>query len=135
MDPPWLKGGSGYDATVLRFIDNGIEKRKGDERLSAVIQFDSELDLKGLKGRFGLILGRWEGQKWATEGVVHVHLMSEEIFGQNEMTEENSRWVESHASYKKLTNHWLIGSGGVISSPLPHHRTCGTASGGSEGLP
>ncbi len=27
------------------------------------------------------------------------------------------------------------GSGGVISSPLPHHRTCGSASGGSDGLP
>jgi predicted nucleic acid-binding protein len=25
------------------------------------------------------------------------------------------------------------GSRGVISSPLPHHRTCGSASGGSEG--
>lgn len=109
MEPPWLKGGNGYDATVLRFIDNGIEKRKGDERLSAVIQFDEELDLKGLKGRFGLILGRWEGQKWTADGVVHVHLMSEEIFDQKEMTDENSRWVESHASYRKLPNHWLSG--------------------------
>ena len=27
------------------------------------------------------------------------------------------------------------GSRGVISSPRPHHRTCGSASGGSEGLP
>jgi hypothetical protein len=40
MDPRWLKDRDCYYATVLKFFDNKIEKRKGDERLSAVIEFD-----------------------------------------------------------------------------------------------
>ena len=103
MEPAWLKGQECHFATVLRFIDNKIPKRKNDERLSAVIEFDDELEFKGLKGKFGLIMGRWEGQKWETKGIVHVHLLDHEIIDQEEMTKENSRWIESHASYEKIS--------------------------------
>jgi hypothetical protein len=102
MYPPLLKDRQCHYATVLRFIDNRIEKRKNDERLSAIIEFDDEFEFKGLKGKFGAITGRWEGQQWETKGVVHVYLLEKEIFEINEMTTDNSRWVESHASYEKL---------------------------------
>ena len=102
MDPPWLKDHDCYYAKVLRFFDNQIEKRTGDERLSAVIEFDEEIEFEGLRGMFGVILGRWEGQKWKTSGVVHVYLVGKEISEATEMTKENSRWMESHASYEKI---------------------------------
>ena len=102
MDPPWLKDRDYHYATVLRFIDNKIEKRKNDERLSAVIEFDNDFEFKGFKGKFGVIMGRLEGQQWETKGTVHVYLLLSEIMKQEEMTEENSRWVESHASYEKM---------------------------------
>jgi hypothetical protein len=102
MNPPWLKDRECHFATVLRFIDNKIEKRKNDERLSAVIEFDNEFEFNGLKGKFGIIMGRWEGQKWETKGVVHVYLLEYEIMAKDEMTQENSRWVESHASYETI---------------------------------
>ena len=36
--------------------------------------------------------------------------------------------------FKRPTTDEIIGIGGVVAhSPLPHHRTCGSASGGSEG--
>jgi len=44
-----------------------------------------------------------------------------------------SAFSENHC--RKLRKAAPSGSRGVISSPLPHHRTCGSASGGSEGLP
>ena len=102
MDPHWLKNREYYFATILRFIDNTIEKRATDERLSAVIEFDDELEVKGLKGKFGILLGRWEGQLWEAKGVVHVYLLAAEIKQQEEMARQNSRHVESHASYEKL---------------------------------
>jgi len=102
MDPPWLKGRDCHYARILRFIDSRIEGRTGDERLSAVIEFDEEIELKGLRGKFGVILGRWEGQEWEATGVVHVDLLEVEISEVSEMTRENSRWVESHASYERI---------------------------------
>jgi len=103
MFPPWLKARECYFAKVLRFIDNKIERRKDDSQLSVIIEFDDELELKGLKGKFGLLLGRWEGQLWETKGVVHVYLLDSGIMRQEEMTRDNSRWVESHASYEKIS--------------------------------
>jgi hypothetical protein len=100
MDPPWLREHDSFHATVLKFFDNEIENRKGDERLSAVIQFDDPVTFDGLEGKYGVILGRWEGQKWEKKGVVHVHLLDREISGPSEITKDNSRWMESHASYE-----------------------------------
>jgi hypothetical protein len=100
MDPRWLKDRDCYYATVLKFFDNKIEKRKGDERLSAVIEFDDLVTFEGLQGKYGVILGRWEGQLWEMKGVVHVHLIDREVLDSSEITKVNSRWMESHASYE-----------------------------------
>jgi hypothetical protein len=100
MDPRWLKDRDCYYATVLKFFDNKIEKRKGDERLSAVIEFDDLVTFEGLQGKYGVILGRWEGQLWERKGVVHVHLIDREVSDSSEITKDNSRWMESHASYE-----------------------------------
>lgn len=101
MDPPWLKGGNGYYAKVTGFFDNGIEKRKGDERLSASIEFEEELEFKGFCGLYGFMLGRWEGQKWETSGTVHVHISNEPINNSSDITKSNSIWAESHAHYER----------------------------------
>jgi len=105
-DPPWLKSmkrrKDHFRATVLRFFDNQIAERKEDERLSAAIEFDEIVDFEGLKGKYGFIMGRWEGQKWETSGVVHVHLTNKEIFEASNITKDDSRWMESHASYKMI---------------------------------
>ena len=101
-DPPWLKAHDCFLATILRFFDNGIEKRNGDERLSATIEFDNPITFKNITGKYGVILGRWEGQKWESTGVVHVHLSNTEIFNSKDMNESNSVWMESHASYERV---------------------------------
>ena len=99
MDPPWLKGGSGYLATVTGFFDNEIEKRKGDERLSASIEFEAELEYNGITGKYGFLLGRWEGQVWETSGTVHCHIATIPVTRAGDITPDNSVWAESHARY------------------------------------
>jgi len=102
MQPRWLKDRDCYYATVLGFFDNGIEKRTGDERLSAAIEFDDAVGFEGLEAKFGVILGRWVGQRWEEKGVVHVYLVDRQISNPSEITKDNSRWMESHASYERI---------------------------------
>ena len=102
MKPPWLKGGTGYFASVTGLFDNGIEKRKGDERLSASIEFEDEMEHKGLKGKYGFILGRWEGQEWETSGTVHCYITTIPVTKAGDITQDNSVWAESHAHYERI---------------------------------
>jgi hypothetical protein len=103
MDPPWLLGHpDGYTACVLRFIDCEIKGRNGDERRSAVVLFDQELEFSGLRSRFGYLLLRYVGQKWSdSEHGVHVHLAKDEPIDRIDHSKGTSRWLESHASYTK----------------------------------
>jgi len=103
MNPPWLKGGDGYNAGVLSFFDNEIDGRDGDSALSVLIEFDEEIEFKGFLGKFGFITSRWEGQTWETEGVVHVYICNSKIQTAAEINNVNSYWVESHVSYKKIS--------------------------------
>jgi hypothetical protein len=100
MEPPWLKGGPGYFARVTGFFDNQIDGRSGDERLSASIEFETDVSHKGLKGRYGFILGRWVGQEWETSGTVHCHIATIPITGASDITRDNCVWAESHAHYE-----------------------------------
>ncbi|HSG42267.1 MAG TPA: hypothetical protein VLA72_03850 [Anaerolineales bacterium] len=104
MNPPWLKGGSGYLAKVTGFFDNDIGKRKGDERLSASIEFETEMEHQGFKGKYGFILGRWESQEWETSGTVHCHIAAIPITKSQDITENNSVWAESHAHYEVVNS-------------------------------
>lgn len=100
MYPLWMRDKEYYFATVLGLFDNEIEGRVGDERLSATIEFDEEIEFEGLKGKYGYIMGRWEKQQWLRSGTVHVHLTDVRIDEAAQITKENSRWMESHARYE-----------------------------------
>ena len=102
QEPRWLNDGNGYGAVVLRFFDNKIEGRSGDERLSVAIEFDDVLEFEGVKGKFGVLLGRWQDQKWITKGVSHVHLTDRDVSSEEEFEAAESVWMESHASYEKV---------------------------------
>ena len=102
MEPKWLHGRSApFRGSVLRFLDNGIEGRKEEERLSAVVRFEEEIEFEGLRSRFGLLVLRYEKQRWTDSGIVHVHLVSEEPVTKISLTKADSRWMESHAYYRK----------------------------------
>lgn len=91
----------------LKLAVNRMKKLKPGnrikERLSAVIEFEDEIEFKGFKGKYGVVMGRWENQKWETKGVVLVYVIKNEISDADEMTQENSCWMESHASYETIS--------------------------------
>jgi hypothetical protein len=95
MKPTWLKGGDGYNARVLSFFDNEIGGRDGDSALSALIEFEEEIESEGFLGKFGFITGRWEGQTWETEGAVHVNICKRKIQTAAEIETLNSCWVNN----------------------------------------
>ena len=99
LDPEWLRMRPAHYATVSGFFDNEIDGRSDDSRISASIEFEEELEFKGVRGRYGFIMGRWEGQTWETEGVVHVHLSDRHVSSAAEVESANTAWLESHASY------------------------------------
>lgn len=103
MDPPWLHGGTGYIAFVTGFFENKIEKRKDDSAISASIEFENEIEYKGIKGKYGFLLGRYKSQRWDAENHgIHVYISTIPIESVADIKEESSVSVESHASYKKI---------------------------------
>lgn len=46
----------------------------GDSRIWLSIEFQEEIEYKGLTGKYGFILGRWKGQTLNNTGTVHVYL-------------------------------------------------------------
>jgi hypothetical protein len=104
MDPPWLKGGTGYIAIVIGFFDNHIEKRQGDSAVAVTIEFEEEIEHKGFKGKYGFLLGRYADQKWIAENHgIHVHISKTPIEKSSDISKGNSVWAESHASYQQVS--------------------------------
>jgi hypothetical protein len=102
MEPKWLLGREEpFRGVVLRFLDNGISGREAEERLSAVVRFDEEIEFDGLRSRFGLLTLRYAKQRWEDGGTCHAYLVAQEPHERIAISEETSRWMESHATYKK----------------------------------
>ncbi|MGC1374991.1 MAG: hypothetical protein WA821_02130 [Anaerolineales bacterium] len=104
MEPPWLRGGNGYFATALGFLDNNDERRAGDGGLSVLIEFDEVIEFGGLSGKYGLLDLRYTNQPWEVSGPVHVTLLDHKIQSIEEKTKDSSRWMESHAVYQVVRN-------------------------------
>jgi len=104
MEPAWLQGTAGHSAVVTGFFENHIENRKGDAGISAAIEFDNEIEYKGIKGKYGFLLGRYKDQTWDAENSgVHVQISSIPINSDADIQDETSVWAESHASYKQIS--------------------------------
>ncbi len=99
-EPEWLHDRPEHFAKVLSFFDNGIEGRDSHSRLSASIEFEQPIEYKGLTGRFGFMMGRWEGQTWDPTGVVHLHLSAQVVGSASDVAAVEYVWLESHASYE-----------------------------------
>ena len=107
--PQWLRGREAHRARVVRFVDNKMKQRRGDERLSALVEFDEELEFEGLRGKYGMLLLRYRGQCWEHSGTVHVNLLDTGINDISEMVEASSRWMESHAQYQTVERNSFEG--------------------------
>lgn len=101
MNPPWLNGGSGYDGVVTGFFENEIQKRHGDSAISVAIEFDNEIECKGVKAKYGYLLTRYADQIWESENHgIHVYLSKLPISNSADILSKDLIWAESHAGYR-----------------------------------
>lgn len=95
-DAKWLSGNEGYFGTVISFIPGQ------NSEPAALIRLDRKITSDNVTGDILVLELRWIGAKWGDQGVVHVELcdfMPEKITWKDR---RQGKWVESHASYKKI---------------------------------
>ena len=96
MEPQWLHGKGHYTGSVKAFIPGQ------NDTPAAVIELDEEAVFEKWIGRYLVLELRYVDAKWNEEGTVHVELCDFEPEEKSWQERKQGKWVESHASYKKL---------------------------------
>jgi hypothetical protein len=104
-DREWLQGREGYYATVAGFRLNTLILHSTD----MIARLDQKIRIKDLEGDAFLLSLRYIGARWNDSEVVHVDLLTtvptmKNWFSYQHWLMKNSLWVESHATYNKITN-------------------------------
>jgi len=96
MAPQWLNGKQYYTGTVKAFIPGQ------NDMPAAVIELDEAAVFENIVGKYLILELRYEGAEWKEQETVHVELCDfmpeEKPWGDR----KQGKWVESHASYRKL---------------------------------
>jgi hypothetical protein len=103
MEPEWLQGGTGYTGTVEEFL-TVINTGRKDE--TAIIRLDAPLSLQGVTASMLQLSLRHEGARWADTGSCHAVLCAQRPPQDRDdwfRDKAHFAWVESHATYKKIT--------------------------------
>ena len=96
MEPKWLNGRQHYSGTVKKYIPGQ------NETPAAVIELDEYATFEEVTGKYLVLELRYVGAKWREKGTVHVELCGFEPEAKTWKDRNRGKWVESHASYKKL---------------------------------
>jgi hypothetical protein len=95
-DPRWLAHNGGHYATVESFIP-------GQNTEPAVIaRLDKKITVENTTGDILVMELRWEGTRWGDEGVVHLELCDFAPEHKPWKERRQGKWIESHASYRKI---------------------------------
>jgi hypothetical protein len=95
--PEWLTGRDALDGTIVRFIP-GQEA----SRAAAVVRLDEEVTVGEVAGSIVVLELRYADAMWTPEGIAHVELCDFEPEPTASGDRRRGRWVESHASYRRL---------------------------------
>lgn len=96
MEPQWLNGKQHYSGTVIAFIPGQ------NETPAAVIELDENASFGEVAGKYLILELRYAGAKWNEKETVHVELCDFQPEAKPWQHRKRGKWVESHASYKKL---------------------------------
>jgi len=96
MEPKWSNGKQHYFGTVEKFIPGQ------NETPAAVIELDEKASFENMVGKYIVLELRYVGAKWKEKETVHVELCDFKPEGKSWQERKRGKWVESHASYKKL---------------------------------
>lgn len=96
MHPQWLGGRQHYSGTLRKYIPGQ------NESPAAVIELDESVSFEEVTGNILILELRYAGATWKEKETVHVELC--DFVPENKTWHDRKRgkWVESHATYKKL---------------------------------
>ena len=96
MNPPWLAGADFYMGEILEFIPSQ------NVSPAAVVELDSPVSVEGSAGEIVVLELRYVGSTWKDTETVHVELCSFRPPAKPWQSRQQGKWVESHATYKKV---------------------------------
>ena len=96
MEPGWLNGKQHYSGTVRKFIPGQ------NETSAAVIELDEKISFQEVTGKTLILELRYVGANWKDKETVHVEVCDFEPEEKAWQDRKRGKWVESHASYKKI---------------------------------
>jgi hypothetical protein len=94
--PSWLSGKASITGEVAAFIPGQ------NDTPAAVIRLDTPITADGVTVEVLVLELRYVGATWNTSGVVHVELCDFSPEPKRWQDRRRGKWVESHASYKRL---------------------------------
>ena len=97
QEPAWLSWREAVRGTLASFIPGQ------NEEPAAVLRLDEPLTAEGAAGDIVVLELRYVGARWENHGVVHVELCDFDPEPKTWSERRQGRWVESHASYEKMS--------------------------------
>lgn len=92
----WLPEGESRDGTLAQFIPGQ------NESPAAVIRLDAPITAEGVTGDILVLELRYVGANWNLTETVHVELCEFMPEPKSWQDRRRGKWVESHATYKRL---------------------------------
>jgi hypothetical protein len=96
LEPDWLAGKPACLGVVTAFIPGQ------NQATAAVVKLDAPITVEGSTGEVVVLERRYDGAEWMETGTVHVELCDFTPEPKAWQHRRQGKWVESHASYKRL---------------------------------
>jgi len=96
MEPQWLDGRRYYSGTVKALIPGQ------NDMPAVVVALDKDALFENYSGKYLVLELRYAGAAWVETGTVHVELCDFEPEAKPWQDRKQGKWVESHATYRKL---------------------------------
>jgi len=96
MEPQWLNGKAHFIGTVKAFIPGQ------NDTPAIIIELDGDAVFGKIQGKYLVLELRYVGAEWKEIETVHVELCDFVPEDESWQDRKQGKWVESHASYKKL---------------------------------
>jgi len=102
-NPKWLRGRDGCVGTVIRFLRQGIVRRR-----KLVLDLGENFQTCEFSGRYLILFLRDEGAAWEDEGVVQIVVGNSipkdvQSIGVASDPDSGFKWIEAAASYRILS--------------------------------
>lgn len=97
FDPAWLSGRAAVEGVVAEFVPGQ------NDTAAALVKLDEPITTDGVTGDVLVLELRYAGAGWEATGTVHIELCDFVPEPKPWQDRRQGKWVESHASYRRVT--------------------------------